>query len=76
MLIFHSARKTKPKLIIFILGGVTCSEMRCAYEVSNETPKEKDTSWFSFGSKELTNHDVFIGSTHMATPLAQLRLFS
>lgn len=70
-----SAEETKPKLVIFIIGGVTCSEIRCAYEVSNEIPKEVESSWFSFGSKELTEYDVFIGSTHLAQPTQQLNLF-
>ncbi|XP_069497962.1 syntaxin-binding protein 3 [Ambystoma mexicanum] len=45
-------RKTGSKLIIFIIGGITYSEMRCAYEFSKMHP----------------SCEVIIGSTHMLTP--------
>ena len=46
--------------------------MRCTYEVSNQLPQEpEEKSWFSFSSKELTQFDVFIGSTHISHPIQQ-----
>eukprot|EP00096_Caligus_rogercresseyi_P012252 TRINITY_DN506_c2_g2_i4.p1 TRINITY_DN506_c2_g2~~TRINITY_DN506_c2_g2_i4.p1 ORF type:complete len:594 (+),score=157.05 TRINITY_DN506_c2_g2_i4:252-2033(+) len=48
----ETSQKNVPRLIVFIVGGATYSEFRCAYEVT----KEKK-SW-----------EVIVGGSHISTP--------
>nr|XP_043067182.1 protein ROP-like [Drosophila bipectinata]XP_043067202.1 protein ROP-like [Drosophila bipectinata]XP_043067204.1 protein ROP-like [Drosophila bipectinata]XP_043067206.1 protein ROP-like [Drosophila bipectinata]XP_043067207.1 protein ROP-like [Drosophila bipectinata] len=44
--------KNVPRLIVFVVGGLSMSEMRCAYEVTNS----------------VRNWEVLVGSSHVLSP--------
>merc|ERR1719336_1766356 len=48
----QSAAKTSPRIMVFIAGGATYSEMRAGYEVTNDKK----------------NWEIVMGGTHIMTP--------
>lgn len=48
----QTAIKNVPRVIVFVVGGASFSEMRCAYEVTSQTK----------------NWEIIVGSSHILTP--------
>merc|ERR1711953_101639 len=69
-----SESKAGPRIILFVLGGVTSSEMRCAYEVTQKYVPQKAGARGNKAAAE--KWEVLIGSTHICKPhehLVQVR---
>lgn len=60
----QSMIKSGPRLIVFVIGGLTYPEMRCAYEVTSSCAQNVS------GSSGISPRkwDVIIGSDHIITP--------
>ena len=58
----NNNKQSQPRLIVFVIGGVTYSEMRCAYEI-----QEANKKWQVYiGSNEVIDPEDFIDNlTHM-----------
>ena len=65
----QSAAKTSPRIIVFIAGGATYSEMRAGYEVTNDKKNwEIVMGRLSSPAHVLKYIHVFVGGTHIMTP--------
>jgi len=58
--------KSGPRIIFFVIGGLTCSEIRSAYEVSRDYVPQRSGGRGNNQARE--KWEVLVGSTHLVRP--------
>jgi len=58
--------KSGPRIIFFVIGGLTCSEIRSAYEVSRDYVPQRSGGRGNNQTRE--KWEVLVGSTHLVRP--------